>query len=214
MHATAQLVHRHLVKLGIETPMDGDYIRHAAGREHAIEESVHDIMEILGLDLEDDSLQNTPKRVAKMFTQEMFYGLDYANFPRISLFANKMKVDEMVVGKCSLISCCEHHFVPFIGTAHFAYLPKTKIVGLSKFNRVVDFFARRPQVQERLTAQIVATLQLVLETQDVACVIRAQHMCVHIRGVKDIGSETITSKMGGKFLSKPAARQEFLALTR
>jgi len=166
----------------------------------------------LGLDADDDSLRNTPYRVAKMYTQEIFWGLNYANFPEAMAVSNTMKYDELLATKCTVRSVCEHHLVPFTGTAWIGYLPKTKILGLSKFNRVVDFFSRRPQIQERLTAQITAALQLILETKDVACVIRASHMCVMLRGIEDYQSMTVTSEMGGRFFSKAPLRQEFLNL--
>jgi GTP cyclohydrolase I len=147
-----------------------------------------------------------------MYTQEIFWGLNYANFPKATAVGNTMKYDELLATKCTVRSVCEHHLVPFTGTAWIGYLPKTKILGLSKFNRVVDFFSRRPQIQERLTAQITAALQLILETKDVACVIRAAHMCVMLRGIEDHQSETVTSEMGGRFFSKAPLRQEFLNL--
>jgi GTP cyclohydrolase I len=201
----------HLVRLGIETPIRGPMVENVS---HYIENAWYVIMDVLGLNLRDDSLHKTPKRVAKMFTQEIFYGLNYANFPTIGKFDNKFNPDEMIASVATVKSMCEHHFVPFIGVAHIAYIPNTKVLGLSKFNRVVDFFSRRPQVQERLTAQIHAALEYILETKDVAVVIKAKHYCVHLRGVQDEKSETVTSKMGGKFMKVPALRSEFLALTR
>jgi len=182
--------------------------------QRGMETCVEDILKILGMDLQDDSLRETPHRVAKMYCDEVFYGLNYNNFPKCSTFENKMQIDEMISGSCSIKSFCEHHLVPFIGVAHIAYIPNTKILGLSKFNRVADFFARRPQVQERLTSQILETLKLVVDTNDVAVVIRATHYCVHLRGVQDLNSVTVTSKMSGKFMDVPELRAEFLALTR
>jgi GTP cyclohydrolase IA len=208
--ALGRKVHAHLLKLGIETP----FIAPSQNASREIQMAFLDILRELGLDLKDDSLRETPFRVAKMYTQEIFWGLNYANFPNITTITNKMRYDELIATKCTVRSVCEHHFVPFIGIAWVGYLPKTKILGLSKFNRVVDFFSRRPQVQERLTAQVTATLQFVLETKDVACVIRATHFCVGLRGIKDHQSETITSQMGGRFLQRHALRQEFLDLTR
>jgi GTP cyclohydrolase I len=167
----------------------------------------------LGLDLDDDSLRETPKRVAKMFSEEVFYGLDYSNFPACTVIDNKMGYDEAIAGtKIDVLSMCEHHFVPFIGHAYVAYIPGTKVLGLSKFNRVVDFFARRPQVQERLTEQCHAAFTTILETDDVAVVIRCQHLCVRLRGVKQDGGSTVTSKLGGRFKSVDALRSEFFAL--
>ena len=202
-------VREHLIKLGIETPLKRPTHPDADAR---IREHVHEIMLCLGLDADDDSLRNTPYRVAKMYTQEIFWGLNYANFPEAMAVSNTMKYDELLATKCTVRSVCEHHLVPFTGTAWIGYLPKTKILGLSKFNRVVDFFSRRPQIQERLTAQITAALQLILETKDVACVIRASHMCVMLRGIEDYQSMTVTSEMGGRFFSKAPLRQEFLNL--
>lgn len=208
----ADLVENRLLELGLETPLDvplPDFSKQSQIKEH-----IRQIMIALGLDLRDDSLKETPGRVAKMYCEEVFYGLDYANFPACSTFENKMKVDEMVSGSCSINSFCEHHLVPFIGVAHIAYIPSTKILGLSKFNRVADFFARRPQVQERLTSQIFEALCVILDIENVAVVIKATHYCVHLRGVKDLNSVTTTSKMGGKFMTVPALRNEFLSLTR
>lgn len=199
----------HLIELGIETPMSDRFAQY-----YTTEESFANIMTGLNLDLEDDSLKDTPKRVAKMYQEEIFWGLDYTRFPKCTVINNAMNYDEMLVTKCQVLSMCEHHFVPFIGQAYIAYIPRTKILGLSKFNRVTDFFARRPQVQERLTAQIHAALSLILETQDIAVVIKAIHYCVHLRGVKDSTSNTTTSKLSGKFKEKPEVRSEFLALTR
>jgi GTP cyclohydrolase IA len=207
-------VHEMLLNKGIETSGVCHRNTYSNGAPARIVSSMTNILMALGLDVHDDSLRGTPGRVAKMYCQEIFQGLDYSNFPSCTTIENKMRYDEMIATKCSVYSVCEHHFVPFVGHAWIAYIPKTKILGLSKFNRVTDFFSRRPQVQERLTAQIASTLQLVLATEDVAIVIRATHMCVGLRGIKDHSAETITSKMGGKFFSVPALRSEFLALTR
>jgi len=199
-----------LVSKGIETPTHQNPID-----QPLVEDSFANIMvNGLNLNLDDDSLCETPKRVAKMYCEEIFWGLDYAKFPKITVIENRMQYDEMLVTKCQVLSMCEHHFVPFIGQAHIAYIPSTKILGLSKFNRVTDFFSRRPQVQERLTAQIHAALSHILETEDIAVVIQAVHYCVHLRGVKDSTSQTTTSKLSGKFKAIPEARNEFLALTR
>lgn len=206
-------IHSHLKNLGIETPMHRNTLKPLVTRAR-VQDHVQGIMQALYLDLDDDSLKNTPARVAKMYCEEVFYGLNYDNFPSMSTFENKMKCDEMVSVSCTIKSFCEHHLVPFIGLAHIAYIPSTRILGLSKFNRVADFFSRRPQVQERLTSQIFETLCVVLETSDVAVVIEARHFCVQLRGVQDDNSETTTSKMGGKFMTVSALRQEFLALTR
>lgn len=215
-------VHMHLKGLGLETPMV-NYEPHNLQTKglkggpiyDKIFEAQFGVMQALGLDLNDDSLADTPRRVAKMYAQEIFNGLDYSNFPKCTTVTNKMRYDEVVaVDGITIKSLCEHHFMPFIGTACIAYIPGTKVLGLSKFNRIAEFFSRRPQIQERLTEQIAATLRLILETDDVAVVIRAEHFCVKLRGVEDNGSATITSKMSGKFRDVPAARQELMALTR
>lgn len=171
---------------------------------------VEHIMETLGLDLTDDSLSGTPKRVAKMFVNELFSGLDPKNKPKASTFENKYKYGEMLVEKnITLYSTCEHHLLPIVGRAHVAYISNGTVVGLSKMNRIVEYYANRPQVQERLTIQIVRELQDVLNTEDVACVIDAKHLCVNSRGIKDIESSTVTSEFGGQFKNKDV-RREFL----
>lgn len=212
-----QRVAAHLASLGIETPMhrlSAENLQANGGARHNIIEAHSTVMRVLGLDLNDDSLKETPHRVAKMYCQEIFQGLDYTNFPKCTTIENKMHMDEMVaVRNADVLSVCEHHFVPFIGYAAVGYIPNTKVLGLSKINRVVDFFSRRPQVQERLTLQIYHALQLILETDDIAVVLKAEHFCVRLRGVKQ-ASNTVTSKMGGKFMEKPALREEFLQLTR
>lgn len=201
----------HLASQNVETPASGTDITKA---EYSLTECFIDVLDHLGMDRKDDSVQNTPARISKMYCREIFTGLDYANFPKISTFDNKMQLDELVICKnADVLSVCEHHFVPFVGKAHIAYIPNTTIVGLSKINRVVDFFSRRPQVQERLTLQIFYALQLILETSDIAVVIRAEHMCVRLRGVKQ-ESETITSKLGGKFFEKQPLREEFMSLVK
>jgi GTP cyclohydrolase I len=168
------------------------------------------IMETMGLDLTDDSLRDTPKRVAKMFIKEIFSGLNPANKPSVALFENKYKYNEMLVEKnITFYSNCEHHFVPIIGKAHLAYISSGKVIGLSKLNRLVEYYAKRPQVQERLTMQIGIELQTALETEDVAVVIDAKHLCVASRGIEDDTSSTLTSFYGGKF-KEESTRQEFL----
>ncbi|MFI1743610.1 GTP cyclohydrolase I FolE [Thalassobellus sediminis] len=175
-----------------------------------IKDDVRHIMETLGLDLTDDSLNGTPNRVAKMFVNEIFGGLDPKKKPKASTFDNKYKYGEMLVEKnITVYSTCEHHLLPIVGRAHVAYISNGTVVGLSKMNRVVDYFAKRPQVQERLTIQIVKELQEVLNTQDVACVIDAKHLCVNSRGIRDIESSTVTSEFGGKF-KEETTRREFL----
>jgi GTP cyclohydrolase I len=176
----------------------------------AIEERFAEIMDILGLDLTDDSLRGTPKRVAKMYVKEIFNGLNPANKPKMALFENKYKYNEMLVEKnISFYSNCEHHFVPIMGKAHIAYISNGTVVGLSKLNRLVDYFAKRPQVQERLTMQIAKELQKDLGTDDVAVLIDAKHLCVASRGVEDDTSSTVTAFYGGKFKDEKV-REEFL----
>jgi GTP cyclohydrolase IA len=168
------------------------------------------IMHTLGLDLNDDSLSGTPLRVAKMYVEEIFSGLNPANEPAISLFENNYKYDGMLVEKdIELYSKCEHHFVPIVGKVHVAYFAKNNVIGLSKINRIVQHFAKRPQVQERLTMQITAKLQEVLGTEDVACVIDAKHFCVAMRGIRDTKSTTVTAQFKGRF-AEPDAKAEFL----
>ena len=175
-----------------------------------IQESVKDILETLGMDLTDDSLQGTPKRVAKAFVNEIFMGLNPANLPKASIFENNYNYGEMLVEKNIVVySTCEHHLLPIIGRAHLAYISNGKVIGLSKMNRIVEYFSKRPQVQERLTMQIVQAMQEALGTQDVACVVDAKHLCVNSRGIKDIESSTVTSEFGGKFKEKET-RKEFL----
>jgi GTP cyclohydrolase I len=175
-----------------------------------IKEDVRHIMETLGLDLTDDSLNGTPNRVAKMFVKEIFSGLDPKKKPNASTFENKYKYGEMLVEKnITVYSTCEHHLLPIVGKAHISYISNGTVIGLSKMNRIVDYYAKRPQVQERLTIQIVKELQEVLNTQDVACVIDAKHLCVNSRGIRDIESSTVTAEFGGKF-KKEATRREFL----
>ena len=175
-----------------------------------IESHFRSIMEILGLDLTDDSLNGTPHRVAKMYVKELFSGLNPANKPKATLFENKYKYNEMLVEKdISFYSNCEHHFVPIFGKAHVAYISSGKVIGLSKLNRIVQYFAKRPQVQERLTVQIAKELQQILETEDVAIVRDAKHLCVASRGVQDDASSTVTAFYGGKF-QEDSTKNEFL----
>ena len=203
-------VHEHLVKMGVETPTITNVLSRS-DKIDIIERKFKDIMETLGLDLSDDSLIETPKRVAKMYVGEIFYGLDYEAFPKCTTVDNKMHYNEMVVERnVSVQSNCEHHFVVIDGLATVAYVPKNKVLGLSKINRIVEYFSKRPQIQERLTEQIFHTLQYILETEDVAVLIDATHYCVRSRGVEDTGSSTVTSRLGGGFKTDPAARAEFL----
>lgn len=214
-----QAVHEWLVKLGIETPMiKFPPVRDAASmcekRQESIEVHIAQIMGLLGLNLEDDSLAETPKRVAHMYMREIFSGLNYDNFPKATVIDNKMGMDEMVLERnITMNSTCEHHLLPIIGKAHVAYIPGAKVLGLSKMNRIVQFFAKRPQVQERLTQQIHAALCFILETEDVAVIIEAEHACVKTRGIEDACSDTVTSKISGAFRN-PTTRSEFITLTR
>lgn len=175
-----------------------------------IQNDVKNILDTLGMDLTDDSLQGTPKRVAKMFVNEIFSGLDPKNKPKASTFDNNYQYGEMLVEKnITVYSTCEHHLLPIIGRAHVAYISSGRVIGLSKMNRIVNYFSKRPQVQERLTMQIVKEMQEALQTEDVACVIDAKHLCVNSRGISDIESSTITSEYGGKFKDK-LVKKEFL----
>jgi GTP cyclohydrolase I len=176
----------------------------------AIKKDVESILQTLGMDLTDDSIKGTPNRVAKMFVKEIFGGLNPQRKPKSSTFDNNYKYGEMLVEKnITVYSTCEHHLLPIIGRAHVAYISNGKVIGLSKMNRIVEYYAKRPQVQERLTMQIVQELQRALCTQDVACVIDAKHLCVNSRGIKDIESSTVTSEFGGKF-KDPQIKREFL----
>lgn len=175
-----------------------------------IKKDVENILLTLGMDLTDDSLKGTPNRVAKMFVKEIFGGLNPSKKPSPSTFDNNYKYGEMLVEKnITLYSTCEHHLLPIVGRAHIAYISSGKVIGLSKMNRIVDYYSKRPQVQERLTMQIVQELQVALNTQDVACVIDAKHLCVNSRGIRDIESSTVTSEFGGKF-KEEQTRREFL----
>lgn len=199
------------VSTSAETPLRDDaFVISDEEKIERIQESVKDILITLGMDLTDDSLQGTPKRVAKAFVNELFMGLNPANMPKLSTFDNKYNYGEMLVEKnIVLYSTCEHHLLPIVGRAHVAYISDGKVIGLSKMNRIVEYFAKRPQVQERLTMQIVQAMQKALGTDDVACVIDAKHLCVNSRGIKDIESSTVTAEFGGKFKEKET-RKEFL----
>jgi GTP cyclohydrolase I len=209
-----QRVHEYLVKMGVETPTIENSLSRTDKIE-IIEQKFTDIMSALGLDLSDDSLAETPKRVAKMYVGEIFWGLDYEAFPKCTTVDNKMHYNEMVVERnVNVQSNCEHHFVIIDGVATVAYVPKQKVLGLSKINRIVEYFSKRPQIQERLTEQVFHALQFILETEDVAVLIDAQHYCVKSRGVEDTGSSTVTVRLGGGFKNDPAARNEFLSIAR
>ena len=195
----------------VETPLRADaFDKSDEEKIAAIEPHFTAIMEILGMDLRDDSLRGTPLRVAKMYVKELFQGLNPANMPSMTLFENKFQYNEMLVEKnINFYTNCEHHFVPFFGKAHVAYISSGKVIGLSKLNRLVEYFSKRPQVQERLTMQVGKALQTVLQTQDVAIMMDAKHLCVSSRGVKDDSSNTITSFFGGKF-QEEQTKMEFL----
>jgi len=207
-------IHEHLVKMGVETPQVENNLSRTDKIE-IIEAKFKDIMQALGLDLSDDSLEETPKRVAKMYVNEVFWGLDYDAFPKCTTVNNKMHYNEMVTERNIIVmSNCEHHFVQIDGLATVAYVPEQKVLGLSKINRIVEYFAKRPQIQERLTEQVFHALTYILETEDVAVMIDAKHYCVAARGVEDTGSSTVTCKLGGGFKTDAAARAEFLSIAR
>ncbi|MFM2608204.1 GTP cyclohydrolase I FolE [Vibrio chagasii] len=206
----AEKVREALLGKGLETPMTSSEMNNGQ-KYNRIKGLLTEVVSTLGLDLTDDSLAETPHRIAKMYVHEIFSGLDYNNFPKISVIDNKMSVDEMVkVSDIDLTSTCEHHFITIDGLAQVAYIPKSKILGLSKINRIVRFFAQRPQVQERLTQQILVAIQTLVETENVAVTIKATHYCVKSRGVMDANSETTTTALGGSFKTNPQTRAEFL----
>ena len=196
---------------GLETPMKKDAFKLSdVEKKSKIAVLFEEIMDVLGLDLTDDSLKGTPERVAKMYIDEIFSGLNPKNKPKVALFDNKYQYNQMLVEKnISVYSMCEHHFVPIIGKAHVAYMANGKVIGLSKIHRLVKYYAKRPQVQERLTRQIAEALKNTLSIEDVAVTIDARHMCVECRGVEDVTSSTITSALSGQFLNEPT-RSEFL----
>lgn len=198
------------ISLSSETPLRDDaFEMDDQLKIELIAKHFREIMHVLGLDLNDDSLKGTPKRVAKMYVEEVFSGLNPANKPAVTLFENKYQYKQMLVEKdITFYSNCEHHFVPIIGKAHVAYISNGKVVGLSKINRIVQFFAKRPQVQERMTVQIANELKEALQTEDVAVILDAQHMCVASRGIKDSSSSTTTAEFCGAFL-KDSVKEEF-----
>jgi GTP cyclohydrolase IA len=207
----ARRVKEALIEAGLETPL----VERGLSRDQKYErirDAFTDITWTLGLDQEDDSLCDTPDRIARMYVDEIFSGLDYSRFPKATAIENKMGVEEMVrVSDISVVSTCEHHFITIDGVANVAYIPAGRIIGLSKINRIVRFFAQRPQVQERLTQQILVALQTLLETEDVALSIDAVHYCVKARGVMDANSHTKTTALGGAFKNNASTRAEFLA---
>ncbi|MBB1363363.1 GTP cyclohydrolase I FolE [Shewanella sp. SR44-4] len=211
LSAEALKVQQALVAHGLETPLVPNDMT-SEQKYQRIKGLMTEVVSTLGLDLTDDSLAETPHRIAKMYVNEIFSGLDYANFPKITQIDNKMGVEEMVkISNISVVSTCEHHFITIDGFAKVAYIPKDNIIGLSKINRIVRFFAQRPQVQERLTQQILVALQTLLATDDVAVSINATHYCVKSRGIMDPSSSTQTTALGGCFKANPASRAEFLA---
>ena len=209
-------IEEYLREKGVHTPTIIDKLNvKDKSKINKIEKHFAAIMDILGLDREDDSLTETPMRVAKMYVNEIFWGLKPENFPKCTVIENKMGYDEMVIEKdITLMSNCEHHFVTIDGKAHVAYIPKGKVLGLSKLNRIVEYFARRPQVQERIAEQIYHALVFILGTEDIAVVIEGTHYCVKSRGVEDHSSYTYTAKLGGCFRSEPEARAEFMTLIK
>lgn len=212
--ALGQKVHQYLVSVGVETPVIDNGLSRKE-KIQKIEDNFDEIVTTLGLDSKDDSIKDTPKRVAKMYVNEIFWGLDYASFPKITVVENKMQYNEMIVEKgISVQSFCEHHFVNIDGLATVAYIPKNKVLGISKMNRIVEYFSRRPQIQERLTEQIYHALSFILDTENVALTIDAKHFCVKSRGVEDTECSTVTSRLGGSFKAQPEVRAEFLALLK
>jgi GTP cyclohydrolase I len=206
-----ELIGENHIATNADTPLKPDaFLLSDEAKIELIEEKFREIMDILGLDLTDDSLSGTPHRVAKMYVKEIFSGLNPKNLPKISLFENKYQYNQMLVEKnISLFSHCEHHFVPILGKAHIGYISSGKVIGLSKLNRIVEYFAKRPQVQERLTCQIANYLSEILETENIAVVIDAKHLCVSTRGVKDTSSSTVTSVFRGRF-EQETEKKEFL----
>ena len=212
--ALGQKVHEYLVSVGVETPVIDNGLSRKE-KIQKIEDNFDEIVATLGLDSKDDSIKDTPKRVAKMYVNEIFWGLDYASFPKITVVENKMQYNEMIVEKgISVQSFCEHHFVNIDGLATVAYIPKNKVLGISKMNLIVEYFSRRPQIQERLTEQIYHALSFILDTENVALTIDAKHFCVKSRGVEDTECSTVTSRLGGNFKAHPEVRAEFLALLK
>lgn len=210
MKVDVNALRNYLIEKNLETPLKNYDDIKESDKISLIETNFKEIMEILGLDLSNDSLKDTPKRIAKMYVKEIFQGLDYKNFPEINVIEN-IGYDEMIIVKdIKVLSTCEHHFVTIDGIAKVAYIPKNKIIGLSKINRIVNFFSKRPQVQERLTMQIGEALKYILDIEDVAVSIKAKHYCVISRGIKDYNSETITNFLSGNFRTIQDVRDEFL----
>lgn len=210
LSAEATLVRNALIERGLETPMIFNGLSDEQ-KKTKIQARFTEILQLLGLDLDDDSLQDTPRRIAKMYVSEIFAGLNYAHFPKITVIENKMQVQDLVkVRGIDVSSTCEHHFITIDGSATVAYIPREKVIGLSKINRIVRFFAQRPQVQERLTEQVRVALEALLDTPDVAVSITARHFCVKARGIMDATSATSTRSLGGRFRSEPGLRADFM----
>lgn len=214
------LIANHLTKIGVQTPITENKLTEQE-KLHKLESNFKEVLEILGLDLTDDSLIDTPKRLAKMYLNELCYGLKPETFPKCTVVDNKFNYNDLIIEKCTIKSLCEHHFVYF-GTSHnpqelgcwVAYIPKDKVLGLSKINRIVNYFSRRPQIQERLAHQIAESLKYILNTDDVAVVIKAQHFCVLTRGVEDENGFTVTSSLHGLFMKEQSLRQELMSLVK
>jgi GTP cyclohydrolase I len=207
-------VREYLISKGVETPIIDSALEVENKKKiDIIEQSFVTIWKTLGMDLSNDSLAETPNRMAKMYVNEIYFGLKEENFPKCTTVENQMNYNEMVVERSiNVQSNCEHHGVVISGLATVAYVPKNKVLGLSKINRIVEYFAKRPQIQERLTEQVFHALQYILETEDVAVLINARHYCVRSRGVEDTGSSTVTSRLGGGFKTDPSARAEFMRM--
>jgi GTP cyclohydrolase I len=205
-------IQKHLEEKGVQTPVKPNGMSRS-DKINSIEHHYTEIMKTLGLDLTDDSLEETPKRVAKLMVNEVFWGLEPDAFPKCTAVENKMHYDEMVIERnINVQSNCEHHFVVIDGFATVGYIPNKTVLGLSKINRIVEYFAKRPQIQERLTEQIYHAMAMILDTENVGVIIDAEHFCVKSRGVEDVGSSTVTTKLGGVFKSDPATRAEFMAV--
>jgi GTP cyclohydrolase I len=209
-------IREYLIKMGVETPINESALALENKKKiDILEEAFTTIWKTVGIDLNDDSLRETPNRMAKMYINEIYFGLKEENFPKCTTVDNKMRYDEMVIERdVNVQSNCEHHGVVIDGLATVAYIPKDRVLGLSKINRIVEYFSKRPQIQERLTEQVYYALQYILGTDNVAVVINAQHYCVKSRGVEDTGSSTMTSKLGGCFKTDPMVRAEFMSLVK
>ncbi|ALD15100.1 GTP cyclohydrolase [Buchnera aphidicola (Aphis glycines)] len=207
----AQLAHNALLSKGLENPILKEYNGiEEKERELLITKYIYKIMHILNLDIKNDSLKNTPNRISKMYNKEIFLGLDYKNFPKITFIENLIKSNDMIIVRdITLMSTCEHHFITIYGKASIAYIPKKKIIGLSKINRIAQFYSKRPQIQERLTKQILVVLQTLLDTKDIAIILNMHHFCVKARGVCDINSTAITSSLQGLFKTRKSIRDQF-----